>query len=246
MRVGGFGFDKQPEPPSSETLARLAPYVDTSIEAFGPSRCMLESNFPVDKGSYSYQVFWNACKLLTKGASSAERADLFAARPRGFIGSTRWAANGSAAAPHVARAQAYPSQTGGEVNLVHQGGEDDLDGILTNFNQRRCVDRAPCSFCCGHAKDYLKGNVRNSEAIRRPSSPKGAERCGSPGRPQRWTTRQVAAGDLDGQVRQLSRISTARSKRRAASSAICSDDRISLRTFATAIASRKSPEVFRG
>jgi predicted TIM-barrel fold metal-dependent hydrolase len=52
--------------------------METCIEAFGPSRSMFESNFPVDKGSYSYPVFWNACKPLTKGASSAEKADLFA------------------------------------------------------------------------------------------------------------------------------------------------------------------------
>jgi L-fuconolactonase len=38
---------------------------------------MFESNFPVDKGSYSYAVFWNACKLLAKGASATEKADLF-------------------------------------------------------------------------------------------------------------------------------------------------------------------------
>ena len=55
----------------------LAPYVETCIEAFGPSRCMFESNFPVDKGSYSYPVFWNACKLLAKGASEANKTDLF-------------------------------------------------------------------------------------------------------------------------------------------------------------------------
>jgi predicted TIM-barrel fold metal-dependent hydrolase len=78
MRLGGFGFDEQAEPPSSETLAATwRPYIETCIEAFGPSRSMFESNFPVDKGSYSYPVFWNACKLLTKGASSAEKADLF-------------------------------------------------------------------------------------------------------------------------------------------------------------------------
>ena len=53
-------------------------YVETCIEAFGPSRSMFESNFPVDKVSYSYPVFWNACKLMAKGASSAEKADLFA------------------------------------------------------------------------------------------------------------------------------------------------------------------------
>jgi L-fuconolactonase len=78
MRLGGFGFHEQAEPPSSETLATTwRPYIETCIDAFGPSRCMFESNFPVDKGSYSYPVFWNACKLLSKGASEREKADLF-------------------------------------------------------------------------------------------------------------------------------------------------------------------------
>jgi predicted TIM-barrel fold metal-dependent hydrolase len=78
MRMGGFDFHEQPEPPSSEMLAGTwRPYIESCIDAFGPSRCMFESNFPVDKGSYSYPVFWNACKLLTKGASDTEKADLF-------------------------------------------------------------------------------------------------------------------------------------------------------------------------
>jgi predicted TIM-barrel fold metal-dependent hydrolase len=38
---------------------------------------MFESNFPVDKGSYGYAAFWNACKILAKGASAGEKADLF-------------------------------------------------------------------------------------------------------------------------------------------------------------------------
>jgi len=75
----GLGFNEQAEPPSSEMIAtRFRPYVETCIEAFGASRSMFESNFPVDKISYSYPVFWNACKLLAKGASSTEKADLFA------------------------------------------------------------------------------------------------------------------------------------------------------------------------
>jgi predicted TIM-barrel fold metal-dependent hydrolase len=79
MRMGGFGFHEQPEPPSSEALAAVwRPYVETCITAFGASRCMFESNFPVDKGSYGYPVFWNACKLLAKSASKSEKADLFA------------------------------------------------------------------------------------------------------------------------------------------------------------------------
>jgi L-fuconolactonase len=79
MSLNGLGFQGQTEPPSSDMLAAACrPYVETCIEAFGTSRSMFESNFPVDKASYSYAVFWNACKLLTSGASSAERADLFA------------------------------------------------------------------------------------------------------------------------------------------------------------------------
>jgi hypothetical protein len=31
-----------------------------------------------DKEGFSYPVYWNACKQLTKGASGTERADLFA------------------------------------------------------------------------------------------------------------------------------------------------------------------------
>ena len=79
MRIGGFGFHEQAAPPSSATLAAAwRPYIETCIEAFGPSRSMFESNFPVDKGSYSYPVFWNACKLLASSTSDAEKTDLFA------------------------------------------------------------------------------------------------------------------------------------------------------------------------
>jgi predicted TIM-barrel fold metal-dependent hydrolase len=78
MRLGGFGFHETAEPPSSEALANAwRPYIETCIEAFGASRAMFESNFPVDKGSYSYPVFWNACKLLARRASETERTDLF-------------------------------------------------------------------------------------------------------------------------------------------------------------------------
>jgi len=85
MRMGGFGFHEMREPPSSDVLAAAwRPYVDTCIDAFGVSRSMFESNFPVDKGSYSYPVFWNACKLLAQGASNAEKTQLFAATAARF------------------------------------------------------------------------------------------------------------------------------------------------------------------
>ncbi len=79
MRINGFGFADESDPPSSEELAAAwRPYIITSIEAFGAERCMFESNFPVDKGSYSYVSCWNAFKRLTTVASDAERRALFA------------------------------------------------------------------------------------------------------------------------------------------------------------------------
>jgi predicted TIM-barrel fold metal-dependent hydrolase len=78
MRVFGFDVHEGALPPSSEQLATLwRPYIETCITAFGSSRAMFESNFPVDKGSYGYGVFWNACKRLAQGVSAAEKADLF-------------------------------------------------------------------------------------------------------------------------------------------------------------------------
>jgi L-fuconolactonase len=78
MKMFGFDVHEKADPPSSETLATLwRPYVETCIEAFGARRAMFESNFPVDKGSYGYGVFWNACKRLAEGASAAEKDDLF-------------------------------------------------------------------------------------------------------------------------------------------------------------------------
>jgi L-fuconolactonase len=78
MRINGFDFEAGGEPPSSEDLATAwRPYVETCIEAFGAERCMFESNFPVDKGSYNYAVCWNAFKRLASGASAGEKAALF-------------------------------------------------------------------------------------------------------------------------------------------------------------------------
>ena len=85
VKVGGcgmvtYGFDwhKQDKPPTSEQLAeRTAPYYNWCIETFGADRCMFESNFPVDKASFSYNVMWNAFKRMSKGYSESERSSLF-------------------------------------------------------------------------------------------------------------------------------------------------------------------------
>ena len=81
MRLFGFGLGRgdRTVPASSAELAQAwRPYIETCIEAFGVQRCMFESNFPVDKGTCSYAVVWNAFKRLAAGASGQEKAWLFA------------------------------------------------------------------------------------------------------------------------------------------------------------------------
>ena len=63
---------------SEELAAMWKPYIDTCIEAFGASRAMFESNYPVDRWGASYPVLWNAFKRLAAGASDSEKRDLFA------------------------------------------------------------------------------------------------------------------------------------------------------------------------
>ena len=78
MPRNGFGWHEREKPIGSEELAAaMAPYMSYCIEQFGPSRCMFESNFPVDKVSFSYPVMYNAFKRLSKGYSASERAALF-------------------------------------------------------------------------------------------------------------------------------------------------------------------------
>ena len=85
LKLGGvgqkrFGYEwlAREKPIGSEELANtLAPLMQYCIEKFGPNRCLFESNFPVDKVSYSYGVVWNAFKRLSKGYSASERAAMF-------------------------------------------------------------------------------------------------------------------------------------------------------------------------
>jgi len=50
-----------------------------AIEAFGPERCMFESNFPVDKDCISYGTLWNLFKKIANklGLSESEKRAMF-------------------------------------------------------------------------------------------------------------------------------------------------------------------------
>ena len=78
MDVNGFGWDARPLPPTSAELAEATKrYYLHTIERFGPSRCMFESNFPVDRLSVSYHVLWNTFKRIAAGFSEGDKALLF-------------------------------------------------------------------------------------------------------------------------------------------------------------------------
>ena len=78
MAVNGYGWHKRDLPPTSDELvAATRDWYLHSIDVFGPSRCMFESNFPVDKLSCSYGVVWNAFKKIASGFTADEKKQLF-------------------------------------------------------------------------------------------------------------------------------------------------------------------------
>lgn len=78
MAVNGYGWHKRDLPPTSDELvAATRDWYLHSIDVFGPSRCMFESNFPVDKLSCSYGVLWNTFKKIASGFTADEKTHLF-------------------------------------------------------------------------------------------------------------------------------------------------------------------------
>ena len=78
MVVNGYGWHEKKQPPTSdELLAANRDWYLYIIDKFSPTRCMFESNFPVDRLSCSYTVLWNQFKKLTKNFSPTERSAMF-------------------------------------------------------------------------------------------------------------------------------------------------------------------------
>ena len=78
MPFGGWRARMDGPDDSSETLAAWwRPYLETCIEAFGVTRCMFESNFPVDRFGATYPALWNAFKRIASGCSPDEKTALF-------------------------------------------------------------------------------------------------------------------------------------------------------------------------
>jgi len=62
----------------------VAPWIEPCIERFGPQRCMVESNFPVDKMGVPLRTVWNMFKHLAAGCSEGEKSALFSGTARRF------------------------------------------------------------------------------------------------------------------------------------------------------------------
>ncbi|WP_419851208.1 amidohydrolase family protein [Candidatus Poriferisocius sp.] len=86
VKVGGIGMDFMfgmgwadllVPPGSEEVAAYWSDAVRFCIDAFGPDRCMFESNYPVDRETLTYPVLWNAFQIMADAYSNAEQDDLF-------------------------------------------------------------------------------------------------------------------------------------------------------------------------
>lgn len=78
MPDNGFGWHEADRPATSdEFVAAQKRYYLHAIDAFGPERCMFESNFPVDRLSISYPVLWNALKKIVADFTPSEKDALF-------------------------------------------------------------------------------------------------------------------------------------------------------------------------
>ena len=78
MPIFGYDWHERDIPIGSDDLAfDMAPILDFCIEKFTPEKGMFESNFPVDKVSFSYNILYNAFKKYSKDFSKSERAAMF-------------------------------------------------------------------------------------------------------------------------------------------------------------------------
>lgn len=80
MSIANFDFTVAKRPPTSRELVELwRPYIEPCIELFGAERCMVSSNFPVEKAGLPFRTVWNMFKMISAGCSDHEKQLLFSA-----------------------------------------------------------------------------------------------------------------------------------------------------------------------
>ncbi|XAH22026.1 amidohydrolase family protein [Xylophilus sp. GW821-FHT01B05] len=83
INIGNVDYASAKAPPTSRELADLwRPWIEPCIELFGADRCMVSSNFPVDKAGFGYGTVWNMFKHITAGCSTDEKRMIFSGTAR--------------------------------------------------------------------------------------------------------------------------------------------------------------------
>jgi L-fuconolactonase len=78
INLGNFDFTTALAPSDSAMLeGSWRPYIEPCVELFGVERCMVSSNFPVEKAVAGYGTIWNVFKRITAGCSGDEKRLLF-------------------------------------------------------------------------------------------------------------------------------------------------------------------------
>lgn len=84
VKLGGLGTNvdgpmefRRGHRHSEDLASAWRPYIEAGIAAFGPERCMFESNFPPDGTTCSYGALWNAFKRITRDYSDDEKSLMF-------------------------------------------------------------------------------------------------------------------------------------------------------------------------
>ncbi len=79
MASAGHGWDgRLPGASSAEIVARWSDDLVWLIDTFGADRCLFESNFPVDKVSFTAGALWTAFRTIAADRSPEEQRALFA------------------------------------------------------------------------------------------------------------------------------------------------------------------------
>lgn len=71
------------------TATSVAPIVETVLEAFGPDRCMIGSNFPVDSLTSGYADIWQAYERLLGTLDPDDTSRVFGGTAAAFYGISR-------------------------------------------------------------------------------------------------------------------------------------------------------------
>lgn len=84
MPDNGFGWhlDDTTRPDVETFVAHQERWYHHAIGAFGPTRCMFESNFPVDKLSLDYATYWDGMRAIADRYDQSDREAMFSGTAR--------------------------------------------------------------------------------------------------------------------------------------------------------------------